>query len=95
MTGVGSRRRRAGFTLIETVVTVGLLAVSGSICCPDAIIQKAGSGDPVKVQNDVGAIATAIEEFANDTKGAFPNQLHQLTNKINSTQHEIDSTTLV
>jgi type II secretory pathway pseudopilin PulG len=80
--------------LIETVVTVGLLAVLAAFVVP-TVIQKAGACDPVKVQNDVAAVGTAIEEFANDTKGAFPNQLHELTNKINSTMHEIDSVTFL
>ena len=71
-------RRRAGFTVIETIVTVGLLAVIAAFVIP-TVIQKAGSGDPVKVQNDLNAVQTALETFATDSKAGFPHQLSTLT----------------
>ena len=73
-------RRRAGFTLIETVVTVGLLAVLAAFVVP-TVIQKAGAGDPVKVQNDLNTIGTAIESFVSDTKAGIPHLLSSLTSK--------------
>ncbi|HVX40458.1 MAG TPA: type II secretion system protein [Gemmatimonadaceae bacterium] len=71
-------RRRSGFTLIETVVTVGLIAVLAAFVVP-TVIQKAGAGDPVKVQNDLNTIGTAIESFVSDTKAGIPHQMSSLT----------------
>lgn len=88
------RSRRSGFTLIETVVTVGLLAVLAAFVVP-SVIQKAGAGDPVKVQNDLTVIGTAIETFANDTKGKLPNQIYILTSRPATHFHLIDSTTTI
>src|SRR5262249_5227243 len=87
-------RRRAGFTLIETIVTVGLLAVIAAFVIP-TVIQKAGSRDHVKVQNDLNAVQTAIETFATDSKAGFPHQISALTTKpVAGTTRLIDSTAL-
>jgi prepilin-type N-terminal cleavage/methylation domain-containing protein len=88
-------RRRGGFTLIETIVTVGLIAVIAAFVIP-TVIQKAGSGDPVKVQNDLNTVRTAIETFATDVKNGFPMQISTLTNKPTAgTDRFIDSTIFV
>jgi prepilin-type N-terminal cleavage/methylation domain-containing protein len=87
-------RRRGGFTLVETIVTVGLLAVIAAFVIP-TVIQKAGSGDPVKVQNDLGAVRTALETFATDSKAGFPHQMSALTIRpIVGTSRSIDSTAI-
>jgi len=82
-------RRRAGFTLIETIVTVGLLAVLAAFVIP-SVIQKAGAADPVKVLNDLNAVRTGLESFDNDTK-VIPNSVWQLTSKPSVLNHAIDS----
>src|SRR5438128_4060466 len=92
MTPRGSSRNRGGFTLIETIVTVGLLAVLAAFVVP-TVVQKAGVGDPVKVSSDLGAIRTGLEGFQNDIKGGFPNQLRMLTDIPTTLNHFIDSTT--
>jgi prepilin-type N-terminal cleavage/methylation domain-containing protein len=86
--------RRAGFTLIETIVTVGLIAVMAAFVIP-SVIQKSQSADPVKVQNDLTAVRTGMEEFSTDTKSGFPNQIRMLTNPPVATNHLVDSTTLL
>jgi prepilin-type N-terminal cleavage/methylation domain-containing protein len=90
MTEVSVRRR--GFTLVETIVTVGLLAVLAAFVVP-TVIQKAGAGDPVKVASDVTAVRTGLETFLSDVKGGYPNQLRMLTDKPTTANHFIDSTT--
>src|SRR2546430_1823447 len=92
MTPRVSSRIRDGFTLIETIVTVGLLAVLAAFVIP-TVIQKAGAGDPVKVASDVAAIRTALETFTSDVKGGYPNQLRLLTDVPTLQNHFIDSTT--
>jgi prepilin-type N-terminal cleavage/methylation domain-containing protein len=73
--------RRKGFTLIETVVTVGLLAVLASFVVP-SVIRKADAADPVKVANDLNAISTAIQTFSSDLKGILPGDIQDLTQPI-------------
>lgn len=77
------RRRRSwrGFTLVETIVTVGLLAVLAAFIVP-TVIQKAGVADPVKVQNDLGSVRTALETFGSDLRGVYPADLEDLANPI-------------
>lgn len=87
-------RRRAGFTLIETIVTVGLIAVLAAFVIP-TVIQKASAADPVKVQNDLDAIRQGMETFATDIKAGFPNQVRMLTSRPASTNHMVDSTTSI
>lgn len=85
-------RRRAGFTLIETIVTVGLLAVLAAFVIP-TVVQKAGAGDPVKVTNDVNSIRTGLENFVNDTKAGYPLLISELTTKPTTTDKIIDNAT--
>lgn len=87
-------RRRAGFTLIETIVTVGLLSVLAAFVIP-SVIQKSSAADPVKLQNDLNAIRTGMETFAGDTKAGLPNQIWMLTSKPTTANHIIDSTTSI
>ena len=84
-------RRRSGFTLVETIVTVGLLAVLAAFIVP-TIVQKAGAAEPVKVVNDLSAIRTGLETFLSDV-GEYPNQLRMLTDKPSTANHFVDSVT--
>lgn len=87
-------RRRAGFTLIETIVTVGIIAVLAAFVVP-TVIQKAGVGDPVKVQNDLNTVRTGLETYATDSKAGFPHLLYSLTvTPTAGTSRLIDSTAM-
>jgi prepilin-type N-terminal cleavage/methylation domain-containing protein len=82
--GAASRqaaRARRGFTLIETIVTVGILAVMAAFVMP-SVLKKADAADPVKVANDLNSISTAVQSFASDVKGALPGDLEDLTDPI-------------
>ena len=92
MRGIHPTRRRSGFTLIETIVTVGILAVLAAFVVP-TVIQKAGVGDPVKVQNDLNTVRSGLETFATDSKAGFPQLLNSLTaTPVSNTSRLIDST---
>jgi len=74
-------KRRAGFTLVETIVTVGLLAVLAAFVVP-SVIRKADAADPVKVANDLNAISTALQTFTSDMKGLMPGDIQDLTQPV-------------
>src|SRR4051812_14858215 len=75
------RRARRGFTLIETVVTVGLLAVLAAFVVP-TVIRKADAADPVKLANDLNSISTAVQTFSSDLKGVLPGDIQDLTQPL-------------
>jgi prepilin-type N-terminal cleavage/methylation domain-containing protein len=89
MTPSKRARSRSGFTLIETIVTLGLLAVLAAFVVP-TVVQKAGAGDPVKVVSDLSAIRTGLETFQTDV-GGVPNQLRMLVVQPTVANHFIDS----
>lgn len=78
---MSSSARRRGFTLIETVVTVGIIAVMAAFVVP-SVLKKADAADPVKVANDLNSISTAIQQFASDVKGALPGDIEDLTEPL-------------
>jgi prepilin-type N-terminal cleavage/methylation domain-containing protein len=75
------QQSRSGFTLVETVVTVGLLAVLAAFVVP-SVIRKADAADPVKVANDLNAISTAVQTFTSDFKGIMPVDIQDLTQPV-------------
>jgi prepilin-type N-terminal cleavage/methylation domain-containing protein len=86
-------RRRTGFTLVETIVTLGLLAVLAAFVVP-TVVQKAGAGDPVKVVSDLTSIRTGLETFQTDV-GGVPNQLRMLVVQPTVANHFVDSVTVL
>jgi prepilin-type N-terminal cleavage/methylation domain-containing protein len=84
-------RRRAAFTLVETIVTLALLAVLAAFVVP-TVVQKAGAGDPVKVVSDLSAIRTGLETFQTDV-GGIPNQLRMIIVQPTIANHLVDSAT--
>lgn len=74
-------RPRRGFTLVETIVTVGLLAVLASFVVP-SVMRKADAADPVKVANDLNSISTGLQTFSSDMKGVLPGDIQNLTQPI-------------
>lgn len=87
---VAVARRRSAFSLIETVVTVGLLAVLAAFVIP-TVIQKVDDGDPVKVANDLITVRTGLEGWASDVRTQYPNRIRMLTDMPAATDRLIDS----
>jgi type II secretory pathway pseudopilin PulG len=91
---VCDRRGAAAFTLLETVVTLGLIAVLAAFTIP-TVIQNADAGDPVKVQHDLNTVRAAIESFATDGHSGFPHQLSALVNRpVVGTSRLVDSSAM-
>jgi prepilin-type N-terminal cleavage/methylation domain-containing protein len=84
----GARGRR-GFTLIETVVTVGIVATLAAVVVPQ-VVKQFDTGETARLQNDLKNIQSAVETFAINVR-AMPGDLDDLVNKI-VTIGNVDST---
>lgn len=67
---------RRGFTLVEILVTVTIVAVLAAVMVP-AVINQVAKGDVPSVGQDIAGVRTAVTTFAADTR-RFPLRLSQL-----------------
>src|SRR5215210_7519942 len=73
-------RMKRGFTLIETVVTVGIIAAMAAVVIPQ-VAKQFDAADPTRVQNDLKNLQTAIEAFSVNVR-TVPGDLDDLANQI-------------
>ncbi|MBU1702393.1 MAG: type II secretion system protein GspG [Candidatus Eisenbacteria bacterium] len=59
-------KRNAGFTMIEAIVIVGILAVLAGILTP-LVIQEVGKSKVSRAKSDMEAISTAFNQYYMDT----------------------------
>src|SRR5688572_2935671 len=71
-------RMKRGFTLIETVVTVGIVAAMAAVVIPQ-VARQFDAADPTRIQNDLKNIQTAIETFSVNVK-QLPGDIDDLAN---------------
>ena len=83
-------RMKRGFTLIETVVTVGIVAAMAAVVIPQ-VARQFDAADPARVQNDLKNIQTAIDAFNVNAK-MLPGDLEDLASQIDGTTAAADST---
>lgn len=88
----GARGRR-GFTLIETVVTVGIVATLAAVVVPQ-VVKQMDAADPTKTAEDLKTISTAIETFGVNVRPHQPYDIEDLTNAIQDGTTAFDSTAL-
>lgn len=74
-------RRKRGFTLMETVVTVGIVAALAAVVYPQ-VVKQFDAADPTRLQNDLKSLQTAIESFTVNLSGTSPGDLDDLSNAI-------------
>ena len=72
-----SWRERDGFTLIEVLVTLVLLAVLAAAVFP-VVTRQSDSADPVRAANDLAAIRAGVESFRLDLRPNWPGDLEDL-----------------
>ncbi|MGQ0814706.1 MAG: prepilin-type N-terminal cleavage/methylation domain-containing protein [Gemmatimonadota bacterium] len=81
-------RRRNGFTLVEVLVVVAILAVLSAVLIP-TILNQIRKGQIGRVTGDLDAARAAIEAFAADVQ-RFPGDLEDLTTQIQASPTDLD-----
>jgi general secretion pathway protein G len=72
MKHLNARRRKSGFTLIEILVVVVILAILAAVVVPN-VIHKIGEGRISAAISDISSFKTALQLYSVDT-GQFPTQ---------------------
>jgi prepilin-type N-terminal cleavage/methylation domain-containing protein len=83
-------RKKRGFTLVETVVTVGIIASLAAVVYP-TVVKQFDAADPARGSSDLGNIRTALETFAVNVRPQLPKDIEDLANQPDLTT---DSTSL-
>ena len=77
-------RGRDGFTLIEVLVTLILLAVLAAAVFP-VVTRQSDSADPVRVSSDLSALRAGIEAYRLDVRPNWPGDLEDLVHAPQAT----------
>jgi prepilin-type N-terminal cleavage/methylation domain-containing protein len=85
---------RAGFTLIEVLVTLILLSLLVAAVFP-VVTQQLGTGDATRMANDLGSVRTGVESFNLNVQFGFPGDLEDLMNSPNGNDLAINNTSYV
>src|SRR5688572_22868194 len=72
---------RRGFSLVETIVSVGIVAAMAAVVVPQ-VVKQFDASDTTSVQQDLKALQTAIETFTVNHRGVFPGDLDDLANPL-------------
>src|SRR5688572_7668892 len=88
---MSSQHRRGGFTLVETIVTVGIIAALAAIIYP-TVVKQFDNADPTRVAEDLGNIRTGLEAFAVNVRPQLAADLEDLVNRPIITAGTLDST---
>lgn len=77
----GRQIQRRGFTLVETVVTVGIIAALAAVVYP-TVVRQFDSADPTRAAEDLNNIRTGIEAFGVNVRPQQPKDIEDLANLI-------------
>ena len=75
--------RRRGFTLVETVVTVGIVAALAAVVYP-TVVRQLDSADPTRMAEDLNNIRTGVETFGVNVRPNQPKDIEDLANLLRS-----------
>ena len=73
-----SRKRRSGFTLAETLVTVAIIAVLAAVVVP-AVTQQIGKGDEAQIESNIKSLQQGVTSYVSDVR-RYPGFVSQLIN---------------
>lgn len=88
---MNTRQTRRGFTLIETVVTVGIIAALAAVVYP-TVVKQFDTADPARVAEDLGNIRTGLEAFGVNVRPQLAGDIEDLINRPIITAGTLDST---
>lgn len=84
-------RRRAGFSLIEVIVTLAILAGLLAVLFP-VVVDQVERGEPTRIASDLGAISSALEVFRIHVL-EVPDDLEDLVNPLTIADRRLDGET--
>lgn len=76
---------RKGFTLIELMIVIAIIAILAAILVPNFIRARA-QGQVTSCKSNLKNIGTACEMYATDNGGRYPKNLTDLTKEANGQQ---------
>ena len=84
-----SNARRAGFTLVEVLVSLAIVAILAAVLLP-ALTSQIVKGDTGRVAGDLTSIQSAAQAFVSDVR-RYPSALGDLTTAITASSTDINS----
>lgn len=73
--------KKRGFTLVETVVTVGIIAALAAVVYP-TVVRQFDTADPTRAAEDLNNVRTGIEAFGINVRPNQPKDIEDLANQI-------------